>query len=98
MIVIDACQILGTKYEHGKAWRASSDKRRVEEGHASARPGQAVAPDSRMLRLRPSGENLARGVVGKRLPANGDAAIHHRPAFAVRKMRINEGRLLAGSV
>jgi hypothetical protein len=52
-----------------------------------------------MLRLRPSGgENLARGFVGKSLPAYGDAAIHHRPAFAVRELRITEGRLLAGSV
>jgi hypothetical protein len=51
-----------------------------------------------MLRLRPSGEYLARGIVGKSLPANGDAAIHHRPAFAVWELRITEGRLLAGAV
>jgi hypothetical protein len=51
-----------------------------------------------MLRLRASGENLARGIVRKGLPANGDAAIYHRPAFAVRELRITEGRLLAGAV
>jgi hypothetical protein len=36
---LDACHIPRTKYEHGQAWRASSEKRRMEKSYAPARPG-----------------------------------------------------------